>query len=166
MPPAFDTPDLCTRIRTNYLMAPNVPLYHGMPNLPLLITADDIVFAPDFNARLARLMRHVPIPSADVGADMCTADVYMVTLYTGGLIEPIDQARAKLAVLGRGEVRWRDRGINATRVFITRWCYGTQAALFSPRVVTGLRAFLGDALQGKQLPGVEAGTYPDLIILA
>lgn len=40
MPPAFDTPDLCTRIRTNYLMALNVPLYLGMPNLPLLITED------------------------------------------------------------------------------------------------------------------------------
>lgn len=84
----------------------------------------------------------------------------------GGLIEPIDQANAKLAVLGRGEVRWRDRGINATRVFTRRWCYGMQAALFSPRVVPGLRAFLGDALQGKQSPGVEAGTYPDLMILA
>ena len=193
MPPAFDTTDVRRRKQTNYLMALNLPLYHGMPNLPLLITDDDIVFAPDFNDQLASAMRQVSVlrgnladtgdaatgaeaacaadTSADDGtngADMCTADAYIMTLYMpAGPVEPVDLARARWQRRDREQYSpWRKMRVRASCLHAERWAYGTQAVLFSPSIVPGVRTLFSDMLQGKPPPGVSTTTAQDLMIFA
>lgn len=193
MPPAYDTTNVHRRKQTNYLMALNVPLYHGMPNLPLLIIEDDIVFAPSFNDQLASAIRQVSVLRgnlADTGgatqgaeaacaadtcaeggaedADTCTADVYIMTLYMpAGPVEPVDLARARWQRRDREQYNpWRNMRVRASCLHAERWAYGTQAVLFSPNVVPGVRALFSDTLQGKPPPGVDATTAQDLMILA
>ena len=117
LPEQYSDLELRVRIRANYLMALNMPLYHGMPHLPLLVTGDDIVFAPDFNARLARVMQqvihmHDQTSTAAAGLDLGPAagalNAWVVSLYTGGEIEPVDEARAKRMAKGRNHTRWQN----------------------------------------------------------
>lgn len=154
------------RIRTNYLMALNVPLYHGMTNLPLLITEDDVVFAPNFNARLSSVIWQATVPPHLLTANTSAPNPYFVNLYTGGQVMNITFARSQWGGLGRGDKRWSDRGVDATRVLPDRWIYGTQALLFSPSVVPGLRAFFADALQNKELPHLQPGMWQDYVARA
>jgi len=48
--------------QTTYITALSVPEYLGRPNLPLLITEDDVIFTLDFKAKLSDVSAHRTSP--------------------------------------------------------------------------------------------------------
>jgi hypothetical protein len=134
-----DMPDKDKRIRYNYLMSLNLPELYGLPQVSLLVTEDDVLFAPDFSQSLRSVM-------AEIKGEEGSSEAYILSLYSGGHINPVSEAIKEYKALpeqrpySHSSVHKRDGG----------WSWGAQGLLFSPAAVPGLRSWFYESLTGRQ----------------
>mmetsp|Transcript_30748 Transcript_30748/g.68124 ORF Transcript_30748/g.68124 Transcript_30748/m.68124 type:complete len:479 (+) Transcript_30748:58-1494(+) len=122
-------PESITKTRiTNYMLSLSMPFYLGKPDLPLLVTEDDVVFTADFNRKLHDVTQRLQQEVGD--------KPYMLNLYEGQapdyerdtmlvVQDYRSGARQKKGYSGRPTQFGLIHGMHA-------FWFGTQGMLFSP----------------------------------
>ncbi|GAX84311.1 hypothetical protein CEUSTIGMA_g11733.t1 [Chlamydomonas eustigma] len=163
-------------ITAQYWLALNVPFFYGLPEVPLLVVEDDVLFHPDFSAHIHKVIAHAEVltrltfeddaqsrtlmmqsspspPRQNGGLPIKQLMVlpFIINLYRGSNIVSLDQAMQ--AYRAKHEDEEKDvtillAGAVDTVVAFQDFGWGTQALLYSPAVVAGLRAHFSEILHG------------------
>jgi len=147
---------------TNYLMAMSVPYYYGMPNLPVLVTEDDLVFQPDFNRKLFEVTKRIHEKRG-------TKEPYLLNLYNGNADDftrwtsqqVVDNYRK--GVRNTGAAQFQHAMHFDIHSGSGAFGWGTQALVFSPGMVRlQLQQFIQVVYQQHQIRYSEP--HMDLVI--